>query len=102
MRRFRANRCGRDVEQKLTKQGVVCHRLQTSHAFHSSMMDPMLASFKGRLRQFTFRPPRIPYMSNLTGTWITPVEAADPEYWALHLRKHRPFLGLRRRTDSPA
>jgi len=75
-----------DMEQKLTKQGVVCHRLQTSHAFHSSMMDPMLASFKAQMRRVTLRPPRIPYMSNLTGAWITAVEATDPEYWALHLR----------------
>lgn len=74
------------MEQKLTKQGVVCHRLQTSHAFHSSMLDPMLASFKAQMRRVTLRPPRIPYLSNLTGTWITAAEATDPEYWSLHLR----------------
>ena len=74
------------LEQRLIEQGVSCRRLQTSHAFHSAMMDPILESFRARMREVSLRPPRIPYLSNLTGTWITPAEATDPEYWAKHLR----------------
>jgi acyl transferase domain-containing protein len=75
-----------DLEQTLSKQGVICHRLQTSHAFHSSMMDPILESFVAQLRHVELKPPQIPCVSNYTGTWITAAEATDPEYWALHLR----------------
>ncbi len=75
-----------DLEQELTKQGVACYRLQTSHAFHSSMMDPMLASFDEHMWRVTLHPPQIPYLSNVTGTWITAGQATDPKYWTHHLR----------------
>ncbi len=75
-----------EMEQRLTKQGITCHRLRTSHAFHSSMMDPILAPFIAQMRRVTLRPPQVPFLSNYTGTWIKAAEATDPEYWALHLR----------------
>jgi len=50
------------------------------------MMEPIVAEFERRLRTVTYRPPRIPYLSNLTGTWITAEEAINPTYWARHLR----------------
>ncbi|WP_394839237.1 acyltransferase domain-containing protein [Pendulispora rubella] len=65
-------------------------RLHTSHAFHSAMMDPAVAPFLAVLRRVTFSEPRIPFVSNVTGTWITDAEATSPEYWAAHLR--RPVL----------
>ncbi len=74
------------MEESLAKRGVFCRKLQTSHAFHSSMMDPILGAFIAQMRRVTLRPPQIPYLSNLTGTWITAAEATDPEYWARHLR----------------
>jgi acyl transferase domain-containing protein/thioesterase domain-containing protein len=74
------------LEARLGEQGVACHRLQTSHAFHSAMMEPALAPFRDQLSRIALRPPRIPYLSNLTGTWITPEAATDPGYWAKHLR----------------
>ena len=58
----------------------------TSHAFHSAMMDPILGAFEERLRSVSFNSPRIPYLSNVTGTWIKPEEATDPAYWARHIR----------------
>ena len=73
-------------EQSLEKQSIACRRLITSHAFHSAMMDPILGAFEERLRGVSFNPPRIPYLSNVTGTWIKPEEAADPAYWARHIR----------------
>ena len=50
------------------------------------MMDPILGSFRAQMRRISLQPPRIPYLSNLTGTWITAAEATDPGYWADHLR----------------
>ncbi len=63
-----------------------CRRLQTSHAFHSAMMDPVLQPLADRLRKVRLAPPRIPYLSNLTGTWIRAEEATDPQYWVRQLR----------------
>jgi len=60
--------------------------LQTSHAFHSSMMDPMLGVFTAHMETVSMHAPKIPYVSNLTGTWVTAAEATDPGYWSKHLR----------------
>jgi len=73
-------------EESLDKQSVACRRLFTSHAFHSAMMEPILAAFEQRLRGIAFHAPRIPYLSNVTGTWIKAEEATDPAYWARHIR----------------
>jgi acyl transferase domain-containing protein/acyl carrier protein len=75
------------IERKLAAQNVPCSKLHTSHAFHSSMMDPMLGQFVERLRRVELRPPEIACLSNLTGAWITPELATSPEYWAAHLRQ---------------
>jgi acyl transferase domain-containing protein len=74
------------LEESLAKQSVSCRRLHTSHAFHSAMMDPILEPFEKRLRNIPLRPPQIPYLSNLSGTWIKAEEAIEPAYWARHLR----------------
>ncbi len=76
-----------EAEGLFTAKGAACSRLQTSHAFHSEMMDPILEEFSAAVREINLRPPRIPYVSNLTGTWIAPAEATDPHYWAQHLRQ---------------
>jgi acyl transferase domain-containing protein/thioesterase domain-containing protein len=76
-----------DLEEDLAKRSVGCRRLFTSHAFHSAMMDPILESFEKRLSTVELRPPRIPYMSNVTGTQIKAEEATDPAYWARHIRQ---------------
>jgi phthiocerol/phenolphthiocerol synthesis type-I polyketide synthase E len=75
------------LEGKLVSDGVCCRRLHASHAFHSEMMEPALEPFKEHLRRVKLSPPELPYLSNLTGRWITPAEATDPDYWAAHLRQ---------------
>lgn len=75
------------LEQRLTKEGVESRRLHTSHAFHSPMMDPILEPFQQEVRRVQLHAPQIPYISNVTGTWIKPEEATDPTYWAQHLRQ---------------
>jgi acyl transferase domain-containing protein/thioesterase domain-containing protein len=74
------------LEKQLALRSVACRRLITSHAFHSAMMDPILDAFEQRLRSITYKRPRIPYLSNVTGTWIKPEEATEPSYWTRHLR----------------
>ena len=74
------------LEKKLTEKGMEFRRLHTSHAFHSPMMEPILAPFIEEVKKVKLNPPQIPYLSNVTGTWITVEEATDPKYWAKHLR----------------
>ncbi len=67
-------------------QGVECRRLHTSHAFHSPMMETILEPFEKEVSKVKLNPPKIPFISNVTGTWITAEQATDPNYWAKHLR----------------
>ncbi|NNC03638.1 acyltransferase domain-containing protein [Corallococcus exiguus] len=75
------------LQAKLETQGVEVSRLHTSHAFHSAMMDPILAPFTERVRQVKLNAPTLPFLSNVTGTWIEAAQATDPGYWATHLRQ---------------
>jgi phthiocerol/phenolphthiocerol synthesis type-I polyketide synthase E len=75
------------LEKELTQAEVGYRRLHTSHAFHSKMMDPILEDFSIRVSQANPQPPEIPFLSNVTGTWITSEEAISPSYWAKHLRQ---------------
>ena len=70
---------------RLDGDGVACRQLPTTHAFHSSMMEPVAEALIERIRGLPLRPPKIPFISNVTGTWITAEEATDPAYWAEHL-----------------
>ncbi|WTR28426.1 FkbM family methyltransferase (plasmid) [Streptomyces canus] len=73
------------LELTLTERGVVNRRVQTTHAFHSSMMEPIADRVTELARTFTLNAPRIPYISNVTGRPVTDEQATDPGYWARHL-----------------
>lgn len=75
------------LEDELTKRGVMHRKLYTSHAFHSSMMDPILASFRQEVDKVRLSSPTVPYISCVTGNWITAKEATDPAYWTRHVRE---------------
>ncbi|MEH2308020.1 type I polyketide synthase [Nostoc sp.] len=75
------------LHHRLTEQGTDCRRLHTSHAFHSEMMEPIIDSFIAKVRKVNLKAPQIPFISNVTGTWITTVEVTEPSYWARHLRQ---------------
>jgi phthiocerol/phenolphthiocerol synthesis type-I polyketide synthase E len=75
-----------DLERILEARGVEARRVPTSHAFHSPMMEPILDDFREEIVKAQPTPPQVPFVSNVTGTWITPEEAIDPDYWAQHLR----------------
>jgi phthiocerol/phenolphthiocerol synthesis type-I polyketide synthase E len=75
-----------DLKGQLSKRNISCRHLHTSHAFHSEMMEPILAAFIDKVKDAGPKPPQIPFVSNVTGTWISPDEAASPSYWARHLR----------------
>ncbi|HHJ52520.1 MAG TPA: acyltransferase domain-containing protein, partial [Caldithrix abyssi] len=75
-----------EVEKKLTAKNIQFRRLRTSHAFHSSMMDAILDEFTRAVSQVKLQSPKIGYLSNTSGTWITEQEATNPAYYANHLR----------------
>jgi phthiocerol/phenolphthiocerol synthesis type-I polyketide synthase E len=75
-----------ELAARLQARGINCRRLRTSHAFHSPMMEPILEPFLDYMKQVRLSPPQIPFVSNLTGKWITAAEATDQGYWAKHLR----------------
>ena len=73
--------------EKLKAEGVKVKELRTSHAFHSPMMEPVLAEFTEVLRGITLSAPAHRFLSNVSGDWITDEQATDPEYWAAHIRQ---------------
>ncbi|MCL4265828.1 MAG: SDR family NAD(P)-dependent oxidoreductase [Anaerolineae bacterium] len=75
------------LAERLEMQGIACRRLPTSHAFHSYMMAPIAADLTALVASFNLQPPRIPYLSNVTGDWITAEQATDPAYWVAHLQQ---------------
>jgi amino acid adenylation domain-containing protein len=76
-----------ELESRLASRGVTGHRLQTSHAFHSRMMDAAVQPFVEIVQAVALHPPKLKYVSNLTGAWITAAQATDPNYWGEHLRR---------------
>jgi acyl transferase domain-containing protein len=75
-----------ELEYRLQQDGVTCRRLQTSHAFHSHMVDPIMGAFADEISRIKLQAPSARYLSNVTGGWIKPEEAISPEYWVRHLR----------------
>ncbi|MFJ8716280.1 SDR family NAD(P)-dependent oxidoreductase [Streptomyces violaceus] len=76
-------------------------RLRVSHAFHSPLVEPMLDEFLDVARELTFRPPRIPVVSTVTGRPAEPADLCSPEYWARHARLPVRFAdAVRRLADD--
>ena len=92
------------AEEALAAQSIVARRLHTSHAFHSSMMEPILDEFEALVATIPLSPPTIPYVATLTGEWADDAPL-KPSYWSAQIRSAVRFAdGLRvlRAEDSPA
>jgi acyl transferase domain-containing protein len=95
-----------ELEHHLTQKGLACRRIVTSHAFHSKMMEAIAPALHNLVKTFNLQPPKIPYLSTVTGTWITAEQTTDPNYWVNHMcqtvqfasavqelsKKHNPVL----------
>ncbi|MCR9193194.1 MAG: SDR family NAD(P)-dependent oxidoreductase [Hyphomonas sp.] len=73
-------------QAKLTQEDIESTPIRIDVAAHSRMLDPILERFRSACRKIDFRAPTMPFVSNLTGKWISPQEACDPDYWVNHLR----------------
>jgi amino acid adenylation domain-containing protein len=69
------------LEAVLAAQGIACRQLRTAHAFHSPDARAAADVFARHVSALTLQPPRIPFISNVSGDWIGAAEATDPQYW---------------------
>jgi phthiocerol/phenolphthiocerol synthesis type-I polyketide synthase E len=75
------------LREKLSAAGKASKPLKTSHAFHSAMMDPILAAFEAEVARVPRRAPQIPIVSTLYGRLATDEEWTSPGYWSAQLRR---------------
>ena len=81
---------GQDLEQavaKLSDDGVRCDWLDTSHAFHSALLDPVLDEFESYANRFEFRAPQKTLVCNRTGAALGRSAKLDGAYWRRHARQ---------------
>ncbi|QNQ38555.1 acyltransferase domain-containing protein [Streptomyces sp. CB00271] len=76
-----------ELTARLTAQGHRVTALRTSHAFHSALTAPAVEPFAAVMAGLRLGVPEVPFVSNVTGTWITPEQATDPAYWGRQLRE---------------
>ncbi|NLE01820.1 MAG: acyltransferase domain-containing protein, partial [Fibrobacter sp.] len=70
----------------LSSLNISFRNVNTSHAFHSEMMEGAVAPFISILKSINLGIPKIPYISNVTGNWVNDKDLSDFQYWATHLR----------------
>lgn len=70
-----------DLERRLSAAKIACLRVPSPRAGHSPDMEPVSAPLARFIAERPCAPPRVPFLSNVTGDWITPEQATSPEYW---------------------
>lgn len=75
------------VALALEAAGVGQSPLHTSHAFHSAMMEPMVASFEQVVARYPLNAPSLPIVSTLTGRAADAAHMQEPRYWAQQVRQ---------------
>ena len=91
-------------EKTLEQREVIARRVKNAHAFHSRMLDPIVPALEAEVRKVRLQAHKLPYISNVTGTWITAAQATDPVYWAQHATRTARFADALEdlwRLDNP-
>lgn len=76
----------KQLKALLHDHGIASQFLATSHAFHSSLMEPILEEFKSLGRPLHHAKPRIPMLSTVNGQWIDRANQLNMKYWAMNIR----------------
>jgi acyl transferase domain-containing protein len=72
-------------DQQMREKRLLCAPINMFHAVHSPLMDPIRQEFEREMGKVKLKSPRIPYISNVSGTWVTAAQAVNPSYWGEHL-----------------
>lgn len=90
------------LAKQLEADEIDSRHLHINVAAHSRMVEPILEEFSDFLADISFEPPELPFVSNVTGQWISDEDATKPSYWVKHLRSTVRFAdGLTTVLDNP-
>lgn len=91
-----------DLERELDDRDIESHRVHIAVGAHSPLVEPILDTFRQFLQKLSLYPPTIPFVSNVTGTWITERDATSPDYWVRHIRQTVRFAdGVKTLVERP-
>lgn len=76
----------KQIEGQLRDKRVLCYWIRTDKALHSSLMEGIKANYIRALQHVEMKKPQVPFVSNLSGTWVRDDEATAPDYWGNQLR----------------
>jgi iturin family lipopeptide synthetase A len=89
-------------EKHMKRQKYLCLRINNPYAVHSEEMKSLLHQVEAKATELQLHEPSIPYISNVTGDWITSDQAKDPSYWAAHLGQTVRFAdGIKKIVKDP-
>ena len=90
-----------ELQKLMEAKEIECRRVKLPYAFHSHMIEPIINPFLREVHKIKLKKPEIPFLSNVTGTWVSEEEITNPEYWAKHLRNTVQFeAGLKKLLES--
>ncbi|NTX06847.1 type I polyketide synthase [Myxococcus sp. CA040A] len=75
------------LSTELAARGIEHRRVHIDVAAHSHIIDSILPAFSAFVSRLKLQTPKLPFVSGVTGTWVTEEEATDPRYWVRHLRQ---------------
>lgn len=75
------------LEGELTGRRIHYRKVAATRAGHSALMEPILDEFRAVLSSIELHAPQIPFLSNVSGSWITEEDATSPDYWTAHIRR---------------